>query len=74
MNVAEKRRRNRALVARMRAETPPKTPGTLRSDGLTGAEILEIWQRSGKITGDRGPAELGREAAKQQFVRSIYRG
>lgn len=59
MTIEERRRRNRMNVARLRVEPPRKTPGTLRSDGLTGAEVIEIWKRSGKITPDRGPAEGG---------------
>ncbi len=47
---------NRRRIHLTRGDPAPKSIPGLRSDGMTGAEVLEIWRRSGKITADRGPA------------------
>lgn len=58
--LAEKRATNRRQVVQMRMEPPHHRAGSLREDGLTGTEVLEIWKRTGataydtKVHGKRG--------------------
>lgn len=48
MTIAERRAANRHRVAASRGDSTPQVSG-LRADGLTGAEVLEIWSRTASI-------------------------
>lgn len=70
----EKRRRNRQNVARMRVYPPRKTPGSLGSHGMTGAEVLHLWKVGPKITEGRGPSEGGDAYRKFSYGKAARDG
>lgn len=49
MSIADRRAANRRRVAIDAAV--PRPAGSIRADGLTGADVLEIWARTGKVGG-----------------------
>lgn len=53
----EKRAANRRLVALGQGFKRP--PGSLREDGLTGPEIVEIWRRTGSIASGSNGGKRG---------------
>jgi hypothetical protein len=59
---ADKRAANRRLVALGQGFKRP--PGSLREDGLTGPEIVEIWRRTGSIASGISTSDGGKRGGR----------